>query len=137
MKRGTVPLLLLAAAGCHPSAEIPADLGTRMQPTFRSIQDRVFTPYCAVRGCHVGSGGEALLNLEAGVAWRSLVDRPSTQMPDLSRVEPGAPERSYLVLKLAEGSAIVGEPMPRRNQRLPEPAIDVIRAWISRGAPVD
>lgn len=130
--------LIVPAPGCGPPPPevIPADLASRMEPTFSSIQRQVLDPYCAREGCHTGTHAESLLSLRRGAAYRGLVGVPSVQIKDLLRVEPGRADRSYLIRKL-EGDSIVGEAMPRDNVRLPPDAIDVIRRWIDAGAPDD
>ena len=101
-------------------------------PTFDDIQATVFTPTCATSGCHAGSG-QAGLVLEAGVSFDNLVNVPSTQAPNLDRVEPGDPDNSYLIRKL-EGTASTGARMPFGGAPLDQSVIDDIRQWISSGA---
>jgi hypothetical protein len=96
--------------------------------TFSSIRTNVFTPVCAVSGCHNGSERP---NLSASVAYANIVNVPSTQ--GLDYIEPGNPDNSYLYRKLA-GVNIVGDRMPRGRAPLPQAAIDSIRVWIQKGA---
>ncbi len=46
-------------------------------------------------------------------------------------VEPGAPDRSYLLAKLEPGAAIDGDPMPMGGDPLTEEQRAAIRAWIA------
>lgn len=106
-----------------------------IQPTLLSIQDNVFTPFCA--GCHTGPAGPGLpagLDLSSlTMSFMSLVGVASQQDPGLNRVTPGDPDASYLIHKL-EGTAPVGGQMPLFGQPLQQPTIDTIRQWISDGA---
>lgn len=106
-----------------------------VQPTLQSIQENVFTPACSA--CHSGPTGP---NLPAGMdlsseaaSLASLVQVPSIQVPATSRVERGDANNSYLIEKL-EGTASVGDRMPRGGPFLEQATVDAIRAWIDSGA---
>ena len=108
-------------------------------PTLDSIQANVFTPTCATAGCHEGPAGPGLpagKDLTSAAASRaSLVNILSEQaVPMLFRVDPGNSGDSYLVQNL-EGTAGVGQQMPRGGPPLPPATIAVIRTWIDSGAP--
>jgi hypothetical protein len=107
------------------------DSGT-LQPTFQSIQDRVFTPMCT--GCHAGAAAPLGLRLDEGSSYALLVNAASVEVPSLQRVQPGNPDSSYLIQKL-EGTAAVGSRMPLNAPPLPASTIAVIRQWITNGAP--
>jgi hypothetical protein len=107
------------------------DSGT-LQPTFQSIQDRVFTPVCT--GCHAGAAAPLGLRLDEGSSYALLVNASSVEVPSLQRVQPGNPDSSYLIQKL-EGTAAVGSRMPLNAPPLPASTIAVIRQWITNGAP--
>jgi hypothetical protein len=111
-------------AGGVPPAPLTAD--------FQSIQDNVFTPIC-VR-CHSGAGAPQGLELDAAHSYALLVGVPSTEQPGVLRVKAGAPDSSYLVLKLEGSPAIVGAQMPFGGPPLPQATLDVIRQWITDGA---
>jgi hypothetical protein len=100
---------------------------------FQSIQDNVFTPVC-VR-CHSGAGAPEGLQLDAAHSYALLVGVPSNEEPGVLRVQPGVPDSSYIVLKLEGSSAIVGAQMPFGGPPLPQATIDVMRQWITNGAP--
>lgn len=100
---------------------------------FQSIQDNVFTPIC-VR-CHSGAAAPEGLQLDAGHSYALLVGVPSAEAGGLARVKPGDPDNSYLVQKLQGNAGIVGERMPFGGPYLPQSTIDVIRQWITNGAP--
>lgn len=105
-----------------------------LQPSFKSIQDNVFTPICT--GCHAGAAAPLGLRLDEGASYALLVNAPSAEAPSLLRVQPGNPNASYLIQKL-EGTAAVGARMPLNQPALPAETIAVIRQWITDGAAND
>jgi hypothetical protein len=112
-----------------PPPPPPASFG----PNFSEIQDEVFTPTCALSGCHTGAAAQEGLRLDEANSYGMLVDVASSQVPSILRVAPGDPDNSYLIQKL-EGTASVGVQMPEGGAPLPQASIDVIRQWISDGA---
>jgi hypothetical protein len=53
----------------------------------------------------------------------------------MQRVDPGAPENSFLILKLTQpSSATFGSRMPLIGSPLGEAQIDAVREWILNGA---
>ena len=112
-------------SGSAPPPPLTAD--------FQSIQDNVFTPIC-VR-CHSGAAAPQGLELDAAHSYALLVGVPSNEQSGLLRVKPGAPDSSYLVLKLEGAAGIVGAQMPFGAPALPQATIDVVRQWITNGAP--
>lgn len=106
-------------------------------PTLESIQTNVFTPSCAVSGCHTGPSGGSLpggMDLStADASFDDLVGVASQQVPSLARVAAGDSAASYLVQKL-EGNAAVGGRMPAGSAALDAGTIDAIRTWIDNGA---
>lgn len=105
--------------------------------TLDELQASVFTPSCAVSGCHTGPTGGGLpagLNLgSADASFANLVGVASLQQPALSRVAAGDPANSYLVQKV-EGTAASGSRMPLGGGALDQALIDDLREWISNGA---
>lgn len=90
----------------------------------------IFTASC---GCHGGGQPAQGLSLAEGSAFAALVGVASSQQPGMMRVEPGAPEASYLLSKL-QADPPVGERMPVGGS-LTAAQIDSINAWIAAGAP--
>lgn len=92
----------------------------------------VLTSQCVM--CHLPGAALGGLSLYPD-ARASLVGVPSTQSP-LKLVEPGAPERSYLLVKMigtqdeAGGS---GQVMPTSGV-LAAAEIEFVRLWIEQGA---
>ena len=110
--------------------EIPAP----STATLSFIQDNVFTPSCAISGCHGSPNPAQGMNLTAGLAFSNIVGIQSGQQPPLLRVNPGNPDDSYLIRKLEGGPSITGVRMPKIGCCLSQETIDNIRQWITDGA---
>jgi hypothetical protein len=102
----------------------------------------IFTASCAFSGgCHAGTSPAQGMNLSQGQAHASIVnvmanETSSTTM--LMRVRPNFPDSSYLVHKLQGTQDQVGGSggqMPLGAAALSQSQIDVIRQWITDGAP--
>jgi hypothetical protein len=138
-----VALLALAAAmaGCAGNGNgldasgNPGSGGTApLTADFQSIQDNVFTPICTT--CHQGAGAPRGLQLDATHSYAALVSVASSEQPAVLRVAPGDPDSSYLIRKLTNTGGISGVQMPANGPPyLPQSTIDVIRQWITNGAP--
>jgi hypothetical protein len=140
-RRAPAALAALLAVGCAGNGQgldangEPLTAGNAPPPLsadFASIQDNVFTPICS--RCHNGAGAPEGLQLDAAHSYALLVGVPSTEEPTVLRVAPGAPDQSYLILKLQGSAGILGAQMPFGGPYLPQSTIDVIRQWISDGA---
>lgn len=102
-------------------------------PDLQSIEDNVFTPICSK--CHIGAGAPEGLQLDAAHAYNAIVGVPSVEEPSFLRVDPGNPDKSYLVLKIENAPGIEGAQMPFGENPLPQATMDAIRQWITNGAP--
>ena len=123
--------------GLDDNGRLPGESGAGgpLIAEFGSIQANVFTPTCATAGCHVVAAAQQGLKLDAASSFALLVGTPSNQVPTLLRVDPGSPDNSYLIQKV-EGRAAAGGRMPLNGPPfLDQATIDVIRLWISNGAP--
>lgn len=96
-----------------------------------TLQAQIFTPMCS--GCHPPNGGG--LDLRSGQTYGSTVNVASSQQPSLMRVKPGDPDNSYLMRKLAGVSGITGSRMPQGGPFLSAQDLQLVRSWISQGAP--
>ncbi|TWT43797.1 hypothetical protein RAS1_01970 [Phycisphaerae bacterium RAS1] len=67
-------------------------------------------------------------------AYASLVNQPSSQSPDWTRVVPGDPLNSLLYHKVSEDDPPVGSRMPLNRTPLDAAQIELIRRWIAEGA---
>jgi len=102
-------------------------------PNFSEIQANVFTPTCAVPGCHIGAGAPQGMQLDAANSFANIVGVMSNEDPAFLRVDPGNPDGSYLIQKL-EGTASSGGQMPLSRTPLSVTTIATMRQWISDGA---
>lgn len=112
-------------AGNSGTGPITADL--------QSIEDNVFTPICSK--CHIGAGAPEGLQLDAAHAYDAIVGVPSVEEPQFLRIDPGNPDKSYLVLKIENAMGIEGGQMPLGENPLPQATMDAIRQWVTNGAP--
>lgn len=125
--------VLAAGAGCASSPGSQPPSNTSGVSFARDIQS-IFNANCVV--CHQGKG-PAGLSLQSDMAYNNLVNVPSSESP-LMRIAPGDPDKSYLPNKLQGTQGQVGgsgERMPFGAAPLPQTQIDLIRQWISQGAP--
>jgi hypothetical protein len=139
-RRALLLLVLAAAAGCGKvkSPTEPAAAGSGPALTFSQIQAQIFTPSCAKSGCHVPGVATGGMVLAAGQSYGQIVGRPSQENPGLARVQPGDPERSYLLKKIRGDADISGSRMPQDGPPfLSAGEIEGIAAWIRAGAPND
>jgi hypothetical protein len=135
-------LAVLAAAGCGDEKRLPVEPGPGPGPsplaTFTRVQDEVFTPTCALSGCHLGPASLAQegMVLSAGLAYDNVVGVRANQNSSIFRVTPGDPVNSYLWRKITPGQTIVGERMPQTGS-ISEAQRELVTDWILRGAPRD
>jgi hypothetical protein len=126
----------LNSKGLPPGSAGSSGGGTTTGPftaDFQSIQENVFTPICSP--CHSGASAPKGLMLDATHSYALLVGFPSTEVPSLDRVKSGDPDNSYIIIKLQGSAGIVGSQMPLGETPLSQATIDVIRTWITNGAP--
>jgi mono/diheme cytochrome c family protein len=123
-------------AGCGPTPQVGPELpaATTSASSFGAIVQDLLVPRCATSACHGGNPPAFAPPLDAADAWGALVGQPSGQGSELL-VDPGAPERSTLVLKLRGTGS--GALMPIGDAPLGEAEIAAIEAWIANGAPND
>ncbi|MEW6441222.1 MAG: hypothetical protein AB1640_09855 [bacterium] len=130
--------LLAVHTGCagdgtqEPESQIP------LEPTLPAIQANIFTPVCAVPGCHAGAGAPLGQRLDSVAdSFNSIVGVLSVERSDLMlyRVDPGDPDNSYLVWKIEGRPDIEGARMPLGQPPLSQEQISAVREWIQNGAP--
>ena len=134
----SLSLLLIAAlswGGCggDDSTVGPDDdvEGTLTEATLAQVNE-VFAVSCAFSGCHSGGEPAADLSLEGDFAAR-IVGVDSGQRPDFKLVDPGNPNKSYLLIKVRGDDEIVSQQMPP-GAPLTAAQVEIIRAWIASGA---
>jgi hypothetical protein len=133
-----VALLLLTACGELKTPTGAGGPGDPIDPsaTFTRVQNEVFTPTCAVIGCHDPLGQQSQMVLSASRSYAQTVNVSSVEMPSVMRIRPNDPDNSYLYRKII-GVNITGDRMPQGQPPLSEAQIKLVRDWIRRGAPND
>ncbi len=124
------------AGNVGESAAVDVTVQNGAAVTLTQIQNQVFSPICSA--CHSGPTSTTLpsgMNLSTTAdSFDALVGVQSIQVPSINRVQPGEPDNSYLIHKL-EGTQSVGVRMPQGGPFLDDETIDMIRTWITDGAP--
>ena len=131
-----VTALAVAACGTRKSPTEPEVNAPDPSATFTRVQAEVFTPSCALSGCHAGTAPQRGMNLSAGKAYGQVVGVPSVETSRL-RVAPGDESGSYLVSKIRGDATITGGRMPLGGPYLPADKQQLVVDWIRRGAPND
>ena len=138
-------LLPLAALACGddgasatPDAAADAALSAACQEaTMHSdlqwIQENIFTPTCAISGCHRGPTAAQGVDLSAGEAEGSLVDRESGRFGGETLVIPGDSRNSYLMVALGtfQGQLSNAGTMPPGFAILCREKREAIERWIT------
>ena len=126
--------LLWASCGGEDSTVGPDESaveGSRTEATLAEVSE-VFAVSCVTSGCHSGGDPAAGLSLEGDFAGR-IVGVASEQRSDLKLVDPGNPNKSYLLMKVRGDDEIISQQMPPGNPLSAE-QVEIIRAWIASGA---
>jgi hypothetical protein len=133
-------VLVMVIIGCSSSTSSTSSsdssgTSTSNEISFKNDVLPVLTSNCVV--CHQGSSPPGNLNLEPANAFNDLVNAPSIQS-SLMLVDPGAPDKSYLMNKLNGTQTDVGGSgvqMPYGAPPLSQAQIATISRWISENAP--
>ncbi len=125
-------VMLLSGLSC--SSNPTEQSGGALEPTLSSIQANIFSPKCALSGCHVNGGLAPMTLQSADASFTNLVNVNSVQRPALKRVAPNDASQSYLMHKLEGAPNIDGEPMPKGGPPLSSQELNAIRDWINNGA---
>jgi hypothetical protein len=126
--------LALAAARCGGGGSDGGTIPTTGAVRLLDVQAQVFTPRCALSGCHVGGTAPFGLELGAGQAAGKIIGVASGQMPSMLRVAPGSAADSYLYWKVSGDPRILGDPMPLSGGPLSAADLALIEDWIDQGA---
>jgi len=139
----TAPAAILLAA-LAAACDLPPRVGNRRpggasaEPaTYEGITAAVMVPRCATAACHGGDVPVAFPELDASTWYDATVGAPSQQCASMNLVEPGDPERSYLVHKLRGTQGLVGgggARMPVGDAPLDDAEEAALEAWIENGA---
>jgi hypothetical protein len=103
------------------------------------MQTDIFALSCAISGCHDNRANPAgSLNMASVQAtYQNLVNRASTQAPNLKLVSPADPDHSYMLDKLYGTNLLAGgtgRRMPQDAAALSSDDLDRIVTWINNGA---
>lgn len=141
----TAPPVTEPSPAPEPPAPAPTPPGNPGEPTcedqsfestFDAVQQVIFDRYGCV-GCHSGETPQGGLDLSPDVAYDNLVEVDSVGS-NLSRIYPGARERSSLWLKVyanVDPSVTSLSPMPPSGPVPTEDELELLRLWILGGAP--
>ncbi|MBU36406.1 MAG: hypothetical protein CMG29_04275 [Candidatus Marinimicrobia bacterium] len=113
------------------SFSVSLDVGD--ESTWDIVYNEIFDKTCS---CHFTSSGAGELKMSnQELAYDNIVDIAAYEVPELKRIDPGYPDRSYLVKKLV-GVDIEGDRMPRDGPPfLSDRRIEQVRLWVQIGAP--
>ena len=107
--------------------------------TYHEIQDYIFDKSCASSACHAAPANAGNLNLTYGLSYQELVGRvpqnPAAAAAGMKLIDPGNPEKSFLLTKVMEPTPEQGVRMPFNAGRLHSGKIAAIRTWIAAGSP--
>jgi len=140
--RLALPLMMaMALAACGSKKEgdakdsADASAASAQPSLFEAEIAPMLQTHCAV--CHLTGQEAGNMSLVPAKAVAALVNVKSTEAPALTRVVPGDPDNSYLIMKL-EGTQDkhggVGAQMPFGAPPLSPDQIAKIRKWIADGA---
>lgn len=139
-------LFLISCRGDGVGLTVNGDLeGTsgftsEIQPLFDTNCIRCHSPG-GIGYTRTGGNSNNGLDLTRGNAHNALVDQPTFEEPDIEpakRVTPGNPDGSYLIQKISSDAPKFGSRMPLDGPPfLTQTEIQLIRDWISAGAPND
>lgn len=118
------------------SSGIFAVTGPPQAVSYASQIQPLWAAKCVTNACHDNVTPQARLNLTAAVSHAALVGVASQQCPSTQLVNPGAPEQSYLMFKLqGSGPCMTGSRMPKTAPAFSPAQLQLVRDWITNGAP--
>jgi len=131
--------LSAALAGCGDAPAVGNHTPGRggAAGTYEGITSGLMVPRCATSSCHGGAYPVASPSCDAERWYDASVGMPSLQAPGLNLIEPGDPERSYLVHKLRGTHGLAGgggARMPVADTPLDDAEQAAVEAWIANGA---
>ena len=90
----------------------------------------LFERSCTQAGCHAAPVPQMNMNLTKDNFYQDLVNQASMEVPEMKRVEPGHPEKSYLIKKIKGEEGIIGLQMPMTGDKLTDDEVAKIEQWI-------
>lgn len=129
----------LIMASCSSSSTGPGDGNgddgggngggeTPSEPTFSNVQV-ILENNCGGAGCHIGERTNGVRLDSYNNVMNSVGTQYGTEI-----VEPGEPDNSPIVDKIANDDPQEGERMPQGGSPLSDDQISLIRDWIAEGA---
>jgi hypothetical protein len=128
-----VPLALLVCA-CN---SIPNPTQTTIEPKLSSIQAAVFTPSCAVSGCHDATTQSGNLVLTAAATYAALVNVPAYELAPLKAADGGYVELGHGAVQenLCQDETTPSAVLPKRV--VPSDPTDSFLMWKITGKESD
>ena len=128
-------MAMMAAAVACGGASDPVSSPSAGSVTLLVVQSQVFTPHCALSGCHAGSGAPFGLDLTSVTSSAASLDGvASAEKPAMLRIAPGDAANSYLYWKVSANPNIAGDPMPLTGGPLSNSDLSLLASWIDGGA---
>lgn len=144
---------LIAGCGSETSTTIDAGEDTATEPvdtgeapvvedtsgppaTFNDVYTKVLKLKCSGGYCHGGGLGGWSVTASESTTYAELVGPTSSRCTGLKKVEPGAPEKSSLYLKIRGGfdGVCTGNKMPPSGTSVSATQLEMVRSWIAAGA---
>lgn len=137
LRRHILAFYTIDEATLTASNEIEVNVGTLNVGMFNTVQERVFNATCV--NCHgAATSAAAGLYLTAGRSYESMVNKPSTKLPEMNIVEPGDAANSALYQALSTDVSITDEwHYNHTAEVVDEGILALIRQWITHGAKED
>ncbi len=111
-----------ATAGDDDDTTPPVSFASDVMPLFSGCN------------CHMTGNPSAAFSLDPSAAYANMVDVAATTYASMDRIEPGDPERSFVLLKVRDATPPAGQQMPTGGPYLSQAEVDVIADWITEGA---
>ncbi len=110
--------------------------------TYHDIQHHIFDKSCVNTACHGAPANAGGLNLAYENSYKNLVGQtpknPAAAAASMKLVDPNNPDNSFIITKLmGPTEKELGARMPFAAGKLHDGKIEVLRKWITAGAPRD
>jgi hypothetical protein len=120
---------------CTPQGCDRLDCNDLPQVSYETDVAPLLAQHCTNAGCHAGNRPKEGLDLTESASFAHLVETEAAQCNDgRLLVEPGQPDRSYLLQKMLGVDMCSGSQMPKAGVTLPASDFEAITAWICQGA---
>lgn len=109
----------------------PAVAGSAAAANLRNLEGgagTIFQASCA--GCHGGDPKPGKFSLDPTALVETTVGMPCAQIDTLALIEPGRPDRSYIIMKVVGDPRIKGKRMPIGAEPLAADRIKALTDWV-------